>query len=459
MSGSFNDIDVPPTLVSFAMCPCDVRNALSPEFKKAGSRVALLEVAKRADLTPDWDDAKKKYAAVYEAVKAGKILAAHTLRFGGLAEAVAKMSFGNEIGFEFDADCDAFDLDYGAMLVELADGATLDGAKIVGKTISRPEIKIGSAAIEISELKKAWNAPLESTFPTLAADSQNGEILKPSFANKNIALAPSKCAKPQVFIPVFPGTNCEYDTARAFERAGAVAKTFVFRNMTDADVAFSIAEMKKLIDESQILMIPGGFSAGDEPAGSGKFIAAVFRNPALTDAVMRLLKDRKGLILGICNGFQALIKLGLVPFGEVRELKPDSPTLTYNNIGRHVSCYVRTRVASTLSPWLADCNVGDEYMIPVSHGEGKFIAPQSVVESLARNGQIATQYVDESGNPSASIPFNPNGSLHAIEGITSPDGLVFGKMGHTERFGENVGKNIAGNKVQPIFGAGVKYFK
>ncbi len=459
MSGSFNDIDVPPTLVSFAMCPCDVRNALSPEFKKAGSRVALLEVAKRADLTPDWDDAKKKYAAVYEAVKAGKILAAHTLRFGGLAEAVAKMSFGNEIGFEFDADCDAFDLNYGAMLVELADGATLDGAKIVGKTISRPEIKIGSAAIEISELKKAWNAPLESTFPTLAADSQNGEILKPSFANKNVALAPSKCAKPQVFIPVFPGTNCEYDTARAFERAGAVAKTFVFRNMTDADVAFSIAEMKKLIDESQILMIPGGFSAGDEPAGSGKFIAAVFRNPALTDAVMRLLKDRKGLILGICNGFQALIKLGLVPFGEVRELKPDSPTLTYNNIGRHVSCYVRTRVASTLSPWLADCNVGDEYMIPVSHGEGKFIAPQSVVESLARNGQIATQYVDESGNPSASIPFNPNGSLHAIEGITSPDGLVFGKMGHTERFGENVGKNIVGNKVQPIFGAGVKYFK
>ncbi len=459
MSGSFNDIDVPPTLVSFAMCPCDVRNALSPEFKKAGSRVALLEVAKRADLTPDWDDAKKKYAAVYEAVKAGKILAAHTLRFGGLAEAVAKMSFGNEIGFEFDADCDAFDLDYGAMLVELADGATLDGAKIVGKTISRPEIKIGSAAIEISELKKAWNAPLEGTFPTLAADSQNGEILKPSFANKNVALAPSKCAKPQVFIPVFPGTNCEYDTARAFERAGAVAKTFVFRNMTDADVAFSIAEMKKLIDESQILMIPGGFSAGDEPAGSGKFIAAVFRNPALTDAVMRLLKDRKGLILGICNGFQALIKLGLVPFGEVRELKPDSPTLTYNNIGRHVSCYVRTRVASTLSPWLADCNVGDEYMIPVSHGEGKFIAPQSVVESLARNGQIATQYVDESGNPSASIPFNPNGSLHAIEGITSPDGLVFGKMGHTERFGENVGKNIVGNKVQPIFGAGVKYFK
>ena len=292
-----------------------------------------------------------------------------------------------------------------------------------------------------------------------AEKSQDGEILKPAFANKNISLASSKSAKPQVFIPVFPGTNCEYDSARAFERAGAVAKTFVFRNMSDSDVAFSISEMKKLIDESQILMLPGGFSAGDEPAGSGKFIAAVFRNAALTDAVMRLLKDRKGLILGICNGFQALIKLGLVPFGEVRELKPDSPTLTYNNIGRHVSCYVRTRVASTLSPWLADCNVGDEYVIPVSHGEGKFVAPQSVIDTLAKNGQIATQYVDSNGNPSASIPFNPNGSLHAIEGITSPCGLVLGKMGHTERCGENVGKNISGNKIQPIFAAGVKYFK
>ena len=459
MSGSFNEIDVPPTLVSFAMCPCDVRNVISPEFKRAGSRVALVEVAKRADLTPNWEDAKKKYAAVFAAIKDGKIVSAHTLRFGGLAEAVAKMSFGNEIGFEFDSDIPAFDLDYGAMLVELADGAEIDFGKVVGRTISSPEIRVGATSIAISELKSAWSSPLEKIFPTLAAKSQDGNLPKPGFANKNIAVAPSKCAKPQVFIPVFPGTNCEYDTARAFERAGAVAKTFVFRNMNDSDVAFSIAEMKKLIDQSQILMIPGGFSAGDEPAGSGKFIAAVFRNHALTDAVMSLLKDRKGLILGICNGFQALVKLGLVPFGEVRELAADSPTLTYNNIGRHVSCYVRTRVASTLSPWLADCNVDDRYIIPVSHGEGKFIAPQSVLESLARNGQIATQYVDENGNPSAAIPFNPNGSLDAIEGITSPDGLVFGKMGHTERFGANVGKNIVGNKIQPIFGAGVKYFK
>ncbi len=461
MSGSFNDIDVPPTLVSFAMCPCDVRNVISPEFKNAGSRIALVEIAKLGDFTPDWRDAKKKYAAVFEAIKSGKILSAHSLRFGGLAEAIAKMSFGNSIGFSFDPSFggDVFALNYGAIVVELADGANVDFGKIIGKTMESPEIQIGGASLPVEELVSAWSKPLEKIFPTLAEKSQDGEILKPAFANKNISLASSKSAKPQVFIPVFPGTNCEYDSARAFERAGAVAKTFVFRNMSDSDVAFSISEMKKLIDESQILMLPGGFSAGDEPAGSGKFIAAVFRNAALTDAVMRLLKDRKGLILGICNGFQALIKLGLVPFGEVRELKPDSPTLTYNNIGRHVSCYVRTRVASTLSPWLADCNVGDEYVIPVSHGEGKFIAPQSVIDTLAKNGQIATQYVDSNGNPSASIPFNPNGSLHAIEGITSPCGLVLGKMGHTERCGENVGKNISGNKIQPIFAAGVKYFK
>ena len=284
-------------------------------------------------------------------------------------------------------------------------------------------------------------------------------MLNANFECKNIAVATNKIARPRVFIPVFPGSNCEYDTARAFEKAGADASTFVFKNLTDKDVAESIAEMKRQIDASQILMIPGGFSAGDEPAGSGKFIAAVFRNPALTDAVMSLLKDRKGLVLGICNGFQALIKLGLVPFGEVRELKDDSPTLTYNNISRHVSCYVNTKVSSKLSPWFADCELGDIHSIAVSHGEGKFIAPESVIRKLYENGQIATQYVDANGLPSSSIPFNPNGSMHAIEGITSPDGLVLGKMGHSERVGDNVGKNISGNKLQPIFTSGVRYFR
>ncbi len=461
MSGSFNDIDVPPTLVSFAISPCDVRYVISPEFKKIDSNIAIIEIEKTSALIPNWEDAMKKYSALYEAVKAGKVLSARVVRFGGVAEAIAKMAFGNSIGFEFDKSYvdDVFALNCGAIVVELASGASLDFAKVIGKTISAEEIKTQSATISLDELRKAWNLPLEDIFPTQAADSQKGEILKPSYVNKNIAVALSKVATPRVFIPVFPGTNCEYDTARAFEKAGAVADTFVFRNMTDSDVAQSIAEMKKRIDQAQILMIPGGFSAGDEPAGSGKFIAAVFRNHALADSVMSLLKDRKGLVLGICNGFQALIKLGLVPFGEIRELKSDSPTLTYNNISRHVSCYVRTRVASTLSPWLADCEVGDEHLIAVSHGEGKFIAPQSTIELLAKNGQIATQYVDSMGNPSVSIPFNPNGSLHAIEGITSPDGLVLGKMGHSERVGENVGKNIIGNKVQPLFTAGVKYFK
>ncbi len=463
MSGSFNDIDVPPTLVSFAMCPCDVRNTLSPEFKKAGSSVALLEISKGDDFMPNWAELSAKYKKLFEAIKAGKVLSAHSLRFGGLAEAVAKMSFGNNIGFEFNADYtgDVFALNYGAIVVELSDNSVADeiGATIIGKTSDAPVIKISNTEIAIDELLKAWENPLENVYPTQAKPSQEGELLNANFENKNIAVALNKFARPRVFIPVFPGSNCEYDTARAFEKAGAEASTFVFKNLTDKDVAESIAEMKRQIDASQILMIPGGFSAGDEPAGSGKFIAAVFRNPALTDAVMSLLKDRKGLILGICNGFQALIKLGLVPFGEVRELKDDSPTLTYNNIARHVSCYVQTKVSSKLSPWFADCELGDIHSIAVSHGEGKFIAPESVIRKLYENGQIATQYVDANGLPSASIPFNPNGSMHAIEGITSPDGLVLGKMGHSERVGTNVGKNISGNKLQPIFTSGVRYFR
>lgn len=462
MSGSFNHIDVPPTLVSFAIVPCNVRNVISPEFKKEGSRVAVLEIERDENLVPVWADALKKYGALFEAIKNKKVLSAKTVGCGGIAEAVAKAAFGNGIGFKFDDgfDSDIFALDEGAIVVELADGVSPEEifARPMGTTTAEAEISALGKSFGLPKLYEAWNKPLEGVFATKAEDSQKGGLIKPSFAERAPNLLSAKIAKPRVFIPVFPGTNCEYDTARAFEAAGAVADTFVFNNLSDKHVADSIAEMKRRIDAAQILMIPGGFSAGDEPAGSGKFIAAVFRNAALTDAVMSLLKDRKGLILGICNGFQALIKLGLVPFGEIRELEADSPTLTYNNISRHVSCYVRTRVASVKSPWLADCNVGDEHVIPVSHGEGKFIAPESVIAKLAENGQIATQYVDDKGEPSAQIPFNPNGSLHAIEGITSPCGLVLGKMGHSERFGENVGKNIQGNKIQPIFTSGVKYF-
>ena len=462
MSGSFKEIDVPPTLASFAIVPCDVRNVISPEFKKAGSKVALIKISRGQDGVVDFDEAMRKYGKLFEAIKAGKVKGAKTVRFGGVAEAIALMSFGNKIGFKFTDSfaSNGFAIEPGAIVVELADGANASEIEAVeiGETISEYAVYSKGARVDLERVCMAWHGTLESVYPTNAY-TPVGEFLKPSFEPAQIAKSPTSFAKPRVFIPVFPGTNCEYDTAKAFNKAGAESDIFVFRNNSNADVDASVAEMKKRIDAAQILMIPGGFSAGDEPAGSGKFIAAVFRNPVLTDSVMRLLKDRKGLILGICNGFQALIKLGLVPYGEIRPLAEDAPTLFYNNIARHVSCYVRTRVASRLSPWLADCKLGAEHVIPVSHGEGKFIASQKVIEQLAANGQIATQYVDLNGNPSAEIAFNPNGSLHAIEGITSPCGLVFGKMGHTERFGDNVGKNIVGDKIQPIFESGVKYFK
>ena len=463
MSGSFNDIDVPPTLVSFAITTCDVRNVISPEFKRPSSEVALIRIAKDENFIPDWNELKRKYAALNKAILEKKVLSAHSLRFGGLAEAISKMTFGNGIGFEFTKEFPKpFALDYGAIVVELAENVNpseLEAEKI-GHTITSSEIRVGETSIPICELISAWEAPLESVYPTKTAKMpQSLEAIKPAFSPKIPFLSPNKYAKPKVFIPVFPGTNCEYDTARAFEKAGAETDIFVFRNRSDSDVAESIEEMRKRIGSSQMLMIPGGFSAGDEPAGSGKFIAAVFRNAALSDAVMGLVKDRKGLVLGICNGFQALIKLGLVPFGEIRELSEDSPTLTYNNIGRHVSCYVQTRISSTLSPWLSQCSVGEVYTIPVSHGEGKFIAPESLIKSLADNGQIATQYVSPNGEPTQEMPYNPNGSMCAVEGICSPDGLVFGKMGHTERCGTNIGVNIPGEKIQPIFASGVSYFK
>lgn len=459
MSGSFKDIDVPPTLVSFAIVPCDVRNVISPEFKKANSKVALIEISSDENLVPNFAEALTKYGKLFNAIKEGKVLSAKTVRFGGVAEAVAQMTFGNRIGFKFTNSENPFALKCGAIVVELAENANASDidALEIGSTSSNYEIEFAGAKIDTAKLFKAWMGTLEDIFPTQASEP-NSEMLKPSYEAKQIAISPNKIAKPRVFIPVFPGSNCEYDTAKAFNQAGAESDIFVFRNNSNSDIAYSVDEMARRIENSQILMIPGGFSAGDEPAGSGKFIAAVFRNPKLTDAVMRLLKDRKGLILGICNGFQALIKLGLVPFGEIRPLAEDAPTLTYNNIARHVSCYVNTRVASKLSPWFADCQLGDIHTIPVSHGEGKFVASEEVIKKLAQNGQIATQYVDLNGNPSAEIHFNPNGSLHAIEGITSPDGLVLGKMGHTERFGENIGKNITGNKIQPIFTSGVKYF-
>ena len=332
-------------------------------------------------------------------------------------------------------------------------------ATILGTTTEKASIVIGDTEITMEEILPEWEKPLEKIFPTRVRENIVGNPeIKPCEIKK--ASAPAiKIAKPKVFIPTFPGTNCEYDSARAFEKAGAEAKTLVIANMTVPMLEASIEKMVKEIKQSQIIMIPGGFSAGDEPEGSGKFIAAVFRNPKVKEAVTELLNDRDGLMLGICNGFQALIKLGLVPYGEIRDMDAESPTLTYNNIGRHVSCLVDTKITSTMSPWLWGTEVGDIHTIPVSHGEGRFIAPEDKLKELIANGQVATQYVDNQGRATYDIRFNPNGSMMAIEGITSPDGRVLGKMGHSERIGNGLYKNVPGKKDQKIFESGVNYFK
>ena len=342
-------------------------------------------------------------------------------------------------------------------IIEVEKGKKVD-AELIGSTTSKAAISIGDVEISIDELQSAWEKPLEAVYPTKTAKVE-GILKKEAYSGGCPLVAKSSFAKPRVFIPVFPGTNCEYDTMKAFNNAGAESDIFVIKNLTASDITDSVKEMTKRINESQIIMIPGGFSAGDEPEGSGKFIATVFRNPDIKEAVNNLLKNRDGLMLGICNGFQALIKLGLVPYGEIRDLDDNSPTLTYNKIGRHVSQTVYTRICSNLSPWLAGVNVGDVHAISVSHGEGRFVADDKWIAKLSKNGQIATQYVDMEGNPSYETSFNPNASVNAIEGITSPCGRILGKMGHSERIGKYVAKNVYGDHDQKIFESGVKYFK
>jgi len=462
MSGSFNDLDVPPTLVSFALAPVKARHVISPEFKETGSRVVKVSIPRDDHGLPDFEVLRARYAAITRLIEERKVLAAHSVRRGGLAEAVTRMAFGNGIGLRFEGEPDLaalFAMDYGAIVLELAPNTRLDDLphERIGETIAEPVIECGSERLALDALRAAWESPLESVFPTRARPPE-GRPIETLFEPRTPARAKLRVAKPRVFIPVFPGTNCEYDSARVFREAGALPREFVFLNRTDAQVDASLAAMAAAIDESQILFLPGGFSAGDEPAGSGKFIAAVFRNPAVRDATMRLLRERDGLILGICNGFQALVKIGLLPYGEIREMTADCPTLTYNTIGRHVSCYVRTKVVSKLSPWLSRCSLGEEYIVPVSHGEGRFFARESVARELFAKDQVATQYVGADGKPTYDILDNPNGSIHAIEGITSPCGRVFGKMAHSERVGTHVGRNIPGEKVQPIFDGGVAYF-
>ncbi len=469
MSGSFEDLDVPPTLVSFATGLGTVGRVTSPEFKGAGHRVAVV-VPDYADdgLTPLPDALLATFSLVEDMVERGDALAISTPGYGGAAEAAFKMCVGNRIGLElsdsFGADA-LFCPSYGSFLVELSDSAEVPETpagvtiSLFGTTTSAYELSVAGEKIDLSELQEAWEGAIESVFPYRSEGETVDAI---SFDSAQAAAARPHpavhVARPRVIIPVFPGTNCEYDTAHAFERAGAVADVFVINNLTPEAVAESSRELARRIRESQIVMIPGGFSGGDEPEGSAKFITAFFRAPEVTEAVRELLQKRDGLMLGICNGFQALVKLGLVPYGDIREMDDSCPTLTFNTIGRHQSRLVRTRVASTLSPWLSKCEVGDIHNIAISHGEGRFVASPEVLEKLIAAGQVATQYVDENGVPGMSLDVNPNGSVLAIEGITSPDGRILGKMGHTERSGAGLYKNVPGNAYQPLIEGGVAYF-
>ena len=466
MSGTFEHINVPPTLVSFAVDTVDAEYVVSQEFKKAGSVLAVIKTPTLESGIPDFDILKKNLDKIRELTQAKKVLASYALGYAGLGEAIAKMAFGNKIGFEVAKDVDAdklFDPAYGNIALEMdkADLALLEDLdyKVAGKTIEGQYIDVDGYKVCLGKIYKAYESTLEPIFPTKAVEP-TGEVKNINFIVNEHQKSSLSIAQPKVFIPAFPGTNCEYDSARAFEDAGAKASIKVFRNLNYANIEDSIETMVKEIESSQIVMIPGGFSAGDEPDGSAKFIATVFRNPRIAEAVNDLLTNRDGLMLGICNGFQALIKLGLVPYGEIKPVTAeDAPTITYNNIGRHQAKVVTTRIASNKSPWLAGTQVGDLHSISISHGEGKFVANKETFDQLVANGQIATQYVDLDGNATYDIDYNPNGSFYAVEGITSADGRILGKMGHSERIGKYTLKNIHGEKDQKIFESGVNYFK
>ena len=469
MSGSFEDLDVPPTLVSFATGLGHVGRVTSPEFKGAGHKVIAVLPNYDADgITPLAKSLLAAYDVVEGLVGRGQALAISTPGYGAVAESLFKMCVGNQIGIEVEPNfttealfCPA----YGSFIVEVSDDAQLPELEqgvtvaLLGTTTEAYELKACGETIDLSELQEAWEGAIESVFP-YRAEGPKVQKLDFRVAEKQISRPKPaiRVARPRVVIPVFPGTNCEYDTARAFRRAGAEPSVLVINNLTPEAVAESTHELARRIRESQIVMIPGGFSGGDEPDGSAKFITAFFRAPEVTEAVRELLQSRDGLMLGICNGFQALIKLGLVPYGDIRPMDETCPTLTFNTIGRHQSRLVRTRVASDLSPWLSKCEVGDMHEIAISHGEGRFVASPELVAELATKGQIATQYVGQDGEPAMSLDVNPNGSVLAIEGITSPDGRVLGKMGHTERSGEGLYKNVPGNKFQPLIEGGVSYF-
>lgn len=459
MSGTFEHIDVPPTLISFALAPAKASELITNVVTKKGQKIYWIPMHKDFDKIPDFKELADMYREIHRNILSKNIRFATVVENGGIASAVVKSCLGNGFGFRFEGDCDCLLSEhYGEILVALDDPDSLHCPKIyVGETTDSDFI-YDKEKISIAEAEEAFCATLENVFPNHAAASGKAKDVdfKTSTRYTNIS---TKAAKPRVFIPVFPGTNCELDTARKFNLAGAESEIVVLKNRSAADIEESVKAFADAIARANMIAFPGGFSGGDEPDGSGKFIATTFRNPRIAEQVMKLLNERDGLVLGICNGFQALIKLGLVPYGEILPLKATSPTLTYNNISRHVSTLVDIRVASNKSPWLSACEVGDVFTVPVSHGEGRIVAPSKELEKLAANGQIATQYCDLSGKPTMEYPFNPNGSAWAIEGITSPDGRVFGKMGHTERTGENLYKNSCGNFDMKLFESGVKYFK
>jgi len=466
MSGSFMDLNVPPTLITFAVNTASVNDVISPELKDEENLLVFIKANRDKYELPEFESLMKAYDEITEGIKSKKIISAHSVGEGGVALSLAKMSFGNRIGVRFNEEVKKvclFAPHYGSIILEIKKDTELkeifkeSNYKIIGRTIAEPYLIIGNEKVELKSLEKEWTKPLESVFPT-DVKTKTKIIASSIYNNKIKKTSKTKNIKPRIIIPVFPGTNCEYDTASAFTRAGGIAETFVFKNQNSKDIKDSVQELKNKIANSQIIAIPGGFSAGDEPDGSGKFIAAVFHNPEIKDAVMNLLEKRDGLIIGICNGFQALIKLGLVPFGKIITPEKNAPTLAMNEIGRHISTIARVKVVSTLSPWFNGVSAGDIFSIPVSHGEGRFIADTKIIEELQKNGQIASQYVDLEGKPSMDIKYNPNGSYNAIEAITSPDGRVLGKMGHSERVGTDILKNICGNKDQKIFESGIKYF-
>ena len=457
MSGSFEDLDVPPTLVSFAVTTGKTDEVISNDFKKAGSKVYFLAPKYDQNNLPITSSVIENYNAVTKLMREGKVLSCWTPTYGGVAEGVLKMCMGNGLGFEYDASvCDktVFGYAYGAFIIESADDIDLP---VLGRVVERPYITKANQSVALADLCKDYESKLESVFPV---KENGGKKLENFSFSATDRVAPAiKIAQPKVLIPVFPGTNCEFDTAKVMEDAGAKAEIFVVNNLTQDGIRRSVEEFSKKLAKSQMVFVPGGFSGGDEPDGSGKFIMAFFRNAQVKEEIEKLLGQRDGLMAGICNGFQALVKLGLVPFGKIVDADENNPTLTFNTIARHQSKLVRVRIASNKSPWLSATNVGDVFTVPVSHGEGRFLADEKTVRLLAANGQIATQYVDFDGDATSDIRFNPNDSVYAIEGITSPDGRVFGKMGHSERIGRNLYKNVIGEYDMKMFESAVTYFK